>query len=447
VTLAPSYRQSPKSHYIPRRKNPLHEIFERHFSKFCDEYEDRYAKRYGLFRLERIQSVAEKFCTCGDYLQGIARIRCTNPECGHDYFRPFSCKGFYLCPSCSQKRTLLFSEYLTQEVLLDLPHRQFVFAIPKALRLFFRHDRRLFSEVSRLIYRLIQDFYREAAGTELMTGIVIAHQTFGDMLRWNPHFHAIVLEGGFDDEGTFYYIPFNGLDSMIEVFRRRVIGMLMDRGLLKADLAENLLSWRHSGFSIDNSVRIFDDQTRENLAEYMARPPLSLTKIRHEPFKSRVLFHTTYSEYFKQNVKMFDSLDFIAELTQHIPPKGVQLIRRYGLYSSRIKGRWSEMTYVVERAPSGWKASHAVATDYPEELGFEPLSELETVEIDADCRKQAWARLLAKVYEVDPLVCPKCGSVMKVIAVIQEPEEIRRILGHLVKIGRSPPGFDPVSLN
>ena len=97
---------------------------------------------------------------------------------------------------------------------MDLPHRQFVFAIPKALRSFFRHDRMLFSEVSRLIYRLMKDFYHEAAGTELMTGIVIAHQIFGDMLRWNPHFHAIVLEGGFDDEGTFYYIPFSGLDSM-----------------------------------------------------------------------------------------------------------------------------------------------------------------------------------------------------------------------------------------
>ncbi len=68
-------------------------------------------------------------------------------------------------PSCSQKRTLLFAEHLTQEVLPDLPHRQFVFAIPKALRLFFRHDRRLFSTVSRLIYRIIQNFYREAAGT------------------------------------------------------------------------------------------------------------------------------------------------------------------------------------------------------------------------------------------------------------------------------------------
>ncbi len=105
------------------------------------------------------------------------------------------------------------------------------------------------------------------------------------------------------------------------------------------------------------------------------------------------------------------------------------------------------MAYVVERAPSRWKASHEVATDNPGDLGFEPLSASETIEVDAACRKQAWARLLAKVYEIDPFVCPKCGSEMKVIAVIQETEEIRCILSHLVKIGRSPPGFDPISLN
>ncbi len=44
--------------------------------------------------------------------------------------------------------------------------------------------------------------------------MVVAHQTFGDTLRWNPHFHAIVLEGGFDDVGTFVHSPFSGLQSM-----------------------------------------------------------------------------------------------------------------------------------------------------------------------------------------------------------------------------------------
>ena len=359
--------------------------------------------------------------------------------------RTFSCKGFYLCPSCSRKRTILFAEHLTKEVLLSLPHRQFVFTVPKALRPFFRHDRRLFADVSRLIYRIIDQFYAEAAGRPLLTGIVNAHQTFGDVLRWNPHFHAIVLEGGFDEEGTFFYIPFSGLQSMVEVFRRRVIKLLVERELLSEDFARNLLSWKHSGFSVDNSVRILDESAQESLAEYIARPPISLNKIRYEPFKGRVLFHTKYSEYFRQNLHMFNALDFLAELTQHIPPKGLQLIRRYGLYASRTKGRWEDMPWVAERAPEGWKAAHR-RVGAAEDLGYEALSDGDE-EVTVDARKRAWARLLAKVYEVEPFVCPKCGAEMKVIAIIEDPDELGRILRHLVKMGRSPPGFDPDRLN
>ena len=64
---------------------------------------------------------------------------------------------------------------------------------------------------------LTRRIFSWAAGRPLLTGIVVAHQTFGDMLLWNPHFYAIVLEGGFDEAGTFVYIPFSGLQSMKEV--------------------------------------------------------------------------------------------------------------------------------------------------------------------------------------------------------------------------------------
>jgi len=201
--------------YQPGGINLLQKIFERHFSDFVRVYEDDYADRYGKYRLERIKTIGEHFLACGDYLNGVARIRCTNPDCCHDYFRPFSCKGFYLCPSCSQKRTILMAEHLTEEVLLRLPHRQFVFK----------------------------------------TGTVIAHQTFGDMLRWNPHFHCLVLEGGFDEEGNFVYIPFSSLQKMTEYFRRRVIGLFLKNNMINEGFARNLLSWKNSGFSIDNSVQ------------------------------------------------------------------------------------------------------------------------------------------------------------------------------------------------
>jgi len=45
------------------------------------------------------------------------------------------------------------------------------------------------------------------------------------------------------------------------------------------------------------------------------------------------------------------------------------------------------------------------------------------------------------------MLCPRCGSEMKLIALITDPPEVRRILRHLLKIGRAPPGLDPSALN
>ena len=103
------------------------------------------------------------------------------------------------------------------------------------------------------------------------------------------------------------------------------------------------------------------------------------------------------------------------------------------------------MPWVTERAPDGWKAAHR-RVGAAEDLGYEPLSD-GGEEVTVDARKRAWARLLEKVYGVDPMVCPVCAGDMKVIAIIEDPDELRRILRHLVKLGRSPPGFDPDRLD
>jgi len=67
--------------------------------------------------------------------------------------------------------------------------------------------------------------------------------------------------------------------------------------------------------------------------------------------------------------------------------------------------------------------------------------------IDEKKKRSTWARLIKKVYGTDTLVCPECGSEMKIIAIIMDTEETTRILEHLVKIGRPPPNFDPAFLN
>jgi hypothetical protein len=44
---------------------------------------------------------------------------------------------------------------------------------------------------------------------------------------------------------------------------------------------------------------------------------------------------------------------------------------------------------------------------------------------------KGWAEMIRKVYEVDPLVCPKCGGTMKVVAFITDHAVVDRIIDHL----------------
>ena len=62
--------------------------------------------------------------------------------------------------------------------------------------------------------------------------------------------------------------------------------------------------------------------------------------------------------------------------------------------------------------------------------------------------RQTWARLIQKVYEIDPLICPKCSLKMRIVAAINDPGEckhsleVSKILGYL-KRNHAPP-FDKV---
>jgi len=152
--------------------------------------------------------------------------------------------------------------------------------------------------------------------------------------------------------------------------------------------------------------------------------------------EATVISYTSDNEFFKGKIESFPVTRFLLELTQHIPPRGSQYIRRYGLYASRTKGKWPYMPHVIRLAPAGWKAERLQASE-------SIRSCYEEAAVSDQKSRSTWARLIAQVYEVDPLECPRCLSPMNVTAVITDPDEVRKILRHLVKVGRSPPGLDP----
>ncbi len=129
------------------------------------------------------------------------------------------------------------------------------------------------------------------------------------------------------------------------------------------------------------------------------------------------------------NFRALAPLDFLAEVSAHIPDPHEKTTIFYGWYSNRTRGF---------RKARGLLPPGGSVHQIPRPADAAPLAV-----------RRSWARLIYKGYEVDPLLCPRCGASMKVIAVIEDAEVIYRILSHLNLLApgdgpRAPPRPEPL---
>ena len=116
----------------------------------------------------------------------------------------------------------------------------------------------------------------------------------------------------------------------------------------------------------------------------------------------------------ERNFELFAAAEFIAAITQHILPKSYQMVHYYGWYSNRARG---------ERKKRGMLRPG----NEPEEGRSDDVTVLDVSDYDPPrLTSKTWRQLIHKVWEVDPLVCARCGAEMKVSALIDDPAVIRR---------------------
>jgi hypothetical protein len=79
-----------------------------------------------------------------------------------------------------QKRVLEFGEWIGTEVLKYVPHRQWVFSIPKRLRIYFMFDRSILTKLSRCAWKLLNLYLTQTVPYDgAKPGAAIAVQSFG----------------------------------------------------------------------------------------------------------------------------------------------------------------------------------------------------------------------------------------------------------------------------
>ncbi len=127
-----------------------------------------------------------------------------------------------------------------------------------------------------------------------------------------------------------------------------------------------------------------------------------------------MLYRSKMNPVLKTNFAVFPVLDWIAEITTHLPNKSEQLVRYYGAYSNASRGRRKK-----EKIGGG------------EEVNGKPeIIEVAPPPVSKELKKR-WSYFIRKVYETDPLVCPKCSGEMRIISFIDQGAVIKKILQHL----------------
>lgn len=119
-----------------------------------------------------------------------------------------------------------------------------------------------------------------------------------------------------------------------------MIALLIRHKLLPPECVHVLYSWKHSGFNVHAGESVPPEARAdlEDLAQYILRNPFSVEKMTLESPTDMVIYRSRLNAKINRNFQIFTSTDFLAAITQHIPDKGVQMVRYYGWYSNKMRG-------------------------------------------------------------------------------------------------------------
>jgi hypothetical protein len=201
------------------------------------------------------------------------------------------------------------------------------------------------------------------------------------------------------------------------LFCHRVLKALQQRNLISDTVVAQILGQRHSGFSawLGEEIASGDESYRLFLARYIDRGPVADARIE---IQDDVVTYRTEKDGLTHE---FSPLEFLARLTPHVPDKWESTIRYYGYYSHRARGERKKQQAMLHKAA----------------FDFDQLHILPVAPEEKRKASRSWAALIKRVFEIEPLLCEKCGSSMRIKAFITDPAEVKRLLNHL-KI----PGFE-----
>ena len=345
---------------------------------FTDYYEEI---EYTLHPRKTEMENIDKMIHCGDPSFGGAMYGC--PHCGNLKFVPFRCHSRF-CPTCGNKYAMERTTSMSFK-LVNVTHRHCVFTIDKSLREFFLKDRSLldclFHSANSVITRM---FYKMNKSKNFTPGFIMVLHTFGRDLKWNPHIHCLISEGGYSDDGVWRNVKHFDYTFLRNAFRTALLNEMESKiGSSFKKVKAKCYREHQQGFYVYAKPNLCDPRiVVKYIGRYLGRSVIATSRI-DKYDGEMVTFHYNRHEDEQYIEETIPAMEFIQRLIRHIPEKHFKMIRYGGIYA-----RHREIDSKLYRAIS--KSKHHIYHSFNQ-----------------------WRTAILSSFGYDPLVCPDCQHRME----------------------------------
>lgn len=429
---------------------------------------------------EFVEKEFYEYLRCGILAYGFLRVQCES--CHKESLVAFSCKRRGFCLSCGGRRMSETAMHLVDHVLPVKPIRQWVISFPFQIRLLLAIRPKIMGEVLRITHDCIAQHLRKKVGLtkpKAKVGAVTLIQRFGGSINLNVHFHQLFIDGVYELGDNEEPVGFHAtgepkkteISKILEKIILRVTRLLERKGIITKDTSQDdpnaslqidlsddnsfaklqagAISYRfafgpnkgkkaltlktvpendhnsdhglvakNSGFSLHAGVAMAGTERKkiEKLCRYIARPLIALDRLKQNA--SGQIVYSLKKPYSDGTTHIvMQPLELLEKIAAIIPRPKVHLTRYHGVLGPHYKHR---KLIVPKPVPT--------LQTPPVEEQAEPASK----------SRISWARLLKRVFNIDVEICAACGGKAKVIAAIEDPAVIRKILDHLGLPTKSP---------
>ena len=462
-----------------RRREPERGVLQRVLLAHLETFVAR-SREHGRGLPRFVERELYRYMSCGLLAFGFARVHCSG--CGRDDLVAFSCKGRGFCPSCGGRRMADSAAHLVDEVLPDVPVRQWVLSFPFRIRYLLAYDPKLCCAVRRIFVRSVLAFLESQARQQghigARSGAVVFVQRFGSAINLNLHFHALVIDGAYscapaqlapkfraapplEDEhvaelartlqrrvtrylerkGHLPREPGQGEDSTSEPELLALISAASVQGLgvltpeskppalrlgarreFRKPLVPGSLCSDCEGFSLHAQVLVPQGQRErlEHLCRYVARPAIATERLSLAP-NGRVIYRLRRHWRDGTSAVSFDPLTFIERLAAQVPRPRAHQHTYHGVLAPAAPYR----DLIVPGPREKKRTASTAAPDAGAPTSCSHSSQR------SNSRRSTWAELLQRVFSIDVLRCNHCAGRRKLIALITDGVVVRKILDHL----------------